>query len=290
MLILTNSGTDKLQLVTSGAQAVDVHCSWMDYASGAVTPGRTNSAISSATTTDIVAVPGASTVRNVKTINVRNKDTSASQTVTVIYNANGTQYELHKVTLRPGEALEYIEGVGFFTLGARLPVSPNVSTADQSLNAGSANYLTGSAILFTANPTVGTVLRWMITLGKTGAGTGTSAFAIYFGPNGTTGDTSRCATGNLDTETAAADEMRAEIIATIRGPISASCIVQAGFEIEDNLTTTGFSTTARKAQVKAVQSSAFAITGLPLYVGIVLTPGASDVITVRQVIAEVVKS
>jgi len=289
-MLLLVATTDKLQLVTSAAVAVDVHASYMDYNGSTVTPGRQNTAISTATTTDIVGVPGASTQRNIKTLHIRNKSASTPDDVTVLYNQNGTTYELHKVTLRPGECLEYIEGVGFFTLAAKLPFGPNASTADQSPSAGSANYLAGSAIRFDANPSVGTVIKWTISMGKSAAGTGTSAFAIYFGPNGTTGDTSRCATGNLDTETGVADEMLATIMATIRGPITASCIVQSSFELDDNLTTTGFSNTARKAQVKAVQSAAFDITGLPLYVGIVLTPGASDVITVRQVVAEVVKA
>lgn len=289
-MLLLVATTDKLQLITSAAVAVDVHASYMDYNGSTVTPGRQNTAISTATTTDIVGVPGASTQRNIKTLNARNKSASSAVDVTVQYNQNATLFEMHKVTLRPGEALEYIEGVGFFTLAAKLPFGPNASTADQSPTAGSANYLTGSAIRFDANPSIGTVLKWSISMGKSAAGTGTSALAIYFGPNGTTGDTSRCATGALDTETAIADEMLASIIAIIRGPITASCIVQSIFELDDNLTTTGFSNTARKAQVKAVQSAAFDITGLPLYVGIVLTPGASDVITVRQVVAEVVKA
>lgn len=288
-MILLTATTDKLQVVTDAAVTVDVHVSYMDYGSSTVTPGRQNAAISTSTTTDICDAPGASTQRNVKTINIRNKSASSSVGVIVRYNANATIYELHGVTLRPGECLEYIEGVGFFVVGPRVPTSPNSSTADQSLIAGSANYLNGSALIFPANPTVGTVLKWSISIGKTAAGTGTSAFAIYFGPNGTTADTSRCATGNLDTETAIADEMNVEITATIRGPISASCIVQSLFVIDNNLSTTGFSNTARKAQTKAIQSSAFDITGLPLYVGIVATPGASDVQTVRQCVAQVVK-
>lgn len=289
MLILALT-TDKLQVITSGTAAIDVHASFMDVSGSTVTPGKQNTAISSATTTDVVAAPASSTYRNVKTLNLRNKDASASNTVTVQYNQNATLFELHKVTLRPGEALEYIEGVGFFTLGARLPVSPNSSTSDQSLAAATANYITGSSILFTANPTVGTVLRWRIHLAKTAACTGTTAMALYFGPNGTTSDTSRCATGNLDTETAIADEMVADIECIIRGPISASCIAQASFALDDNLTTTGLSNTARKAQVKRVQSSTFDITGLPQYVGVVITPGTSDVMTVYQAVAEVIRA
>lgn len=115
MILLTNAGTDKLQLTTGEARTIDVHTSWMDYSGTTVTPGRTNTAISTATTTDIVATPGASTYRNVKTINVRNKD-SSSATITMIYDQNGTDYELHKVILASGECLEYIEGIGWFVV------------------------------------------------------------------------------------------------------------------------------------------------------------------------------
>lgn len=287
MLLLTLT-TDKLKVVTDAAVTVDVHASFIDYAAGTVTPGKQNTAISTAATTDIVAAPGASTQRNVKTLNLRNKSTSANVGVTIQYDANGTVYDLHGATLRPGETLEYIEGVGWFSVGPRVPASPNAATADQSIGASATAYIAGSALMFPANPSVGTVLRWAISVAKSAAATATETWSIYFGANGSTADTSRVAfTG--DTETAAADEARVDIIATIRGPISASCIVQGQFVMDNNLSTTGFSNTARKAQVRATQSSAFDITGLPLYAGIVLTTGASHAITIRQCVAEVVK-
>lgn len=115
MLLLTAT-TDKLQLVTSVAADVDVHVSYLDHSSGTVTPGRQNTAITTAATTDIVSAPGASTQRNVKMLQVRNKDSADATGVTVVYNQNGTSYELHKVTLSPGEALEYADGVGFLEL------------------------------------------------------------------------------------------------------------------------------------------------------------------------------
>lgn len=115
MLILTNSGTDKLQLVTDSAANTDVHATWVDLSGTTVTPGRTNTTISSATTTDIVATPGAG-VRNVKTLQIRNRHASLSVTVTVMFDQNGTDYELHKTSLLPGQALQFHEGVGFVTL------------------------------------------------------------------------------------------------------------------------------------------------------------------------------
>lgn len=113
MLLLTST-SDKISLVSGSALNTDVHCSWVDYASGTVTGGRTNTAITTATTTDIVAAPAASTQRNVKTINIRNRDASSSQDVTVKHTDGTNNMELVKVTLQPGETLEYIEGVGWF--------------------------------------------------------------------------------------------------------------------------------------------------------------------------------
>lgn len=110
--------TDKVQLTTSAACSVDVHASWADLSSGTVTPGRTNTTISTATTTDIVAAPASSTQRTIQFLAIRNKHASSPVDVTVIFDQNGTDFELHKETLNAGEALEYLEGVGFFRLAA----------------------------------------------------------------------------------------------------------------------------------------------------------------------------
>lgn len=116
MLIVTNAGTDKLQLITDAAVTVDVHADWIDRDTAAFTQtlGRTNTAISTATTTDIVATPGATTTRIVKTLHIRNKHATSSVGVTVQFDQNATLFELHKVTLLAGEMLEYVEGIGFF--------------------------------------------------------------------------------------------------------------------------------------------------------------------------------
>jgi hypothetical protein len=288
-MILLTATTDKIQIVTDAAVTVDVHVSAVDLSGTTVTPLRQNTAISTATTTDVLAAPASSTQRNLKTLNARNRSTSASVGVLVQFNQNATIYELFAATLRPGETLEYVEGVGFFVVGPRLPTTPNASTSDQSIGASATAYLAGSALRFDANPSIGTVLQWRISVAKSGAATATETWDIRFGANGTTGDTARNSfTG--DTETAVADEALVDILCTIRGPISASCVAQALWCMDDNLTTTGFSNAARKAQVRVSTSAAFDITGLPLIVGIALTTGASHAITVRQVVAQVIKA
>lgn len=122
-MILLTATTDSLEIITSAAVTTDVHISWMDVSGTTVTPGRTNTAITTATTTTVLAAPASSTQRNAKTINIRNKHASSSVTITVQFNQNATVFELHKVTLAAGEVLEYIEGIGFFVLGA-LPQGP----------------------------------------------------------------------------------------------------------------------------------------------------------------------
>jgi hypothetical protein len=116
-VLLLTSTSDLLTVVTGQAvTAIDVHASWMDYASGpTITPGRTNTAsITTATTTTVVGSPAASTQRNVKTLNIRNRDASASCDVTVKHTDGTNNLELIKATLGAGETLEYLEGVGWF--------------------------------------------------------------------------------------------------------------------------------------------------------------------------------
>lgn len=133
MLILTNAGTDKLQVTTSAAVTVDVHVSWMDHtiSSDNVESGRTNTAITTATTTDVCATPGAGVARNVKTINIRNKHATSSVDITALYDQNGTDFELIKVTLTAGQVLQYVEGVGWYVLAATPKLFRNLRvTAD----------------------------------------------------------------------------------------------------------------------------------------------------------------
>lgn len=112
-MLLQFATTDKIQLITGSAGSVDVLASWVDNAAGTISGDSTPSAITTATTTDIVAAPAASTIRNTKTINVRNKHASNSNTVTVQWTDGTTTVELFKVTLSAGEVLTYVEGIGW---------------------------------------------------------------------------------------------------------------------------------------------------------------------------------
>ena len=132
MLLLTST-TDKVQVVTGQAVTVDVHASYMDYNGTTVTPDRKNTNISTATTTDVVASPGASVSRNVKLLIVRNRHASSSCDVTVQHTDGTTVSELYKTTLTAGQTLVFLEGTGFFVLPAST-TSANLTVAEGSFN------------------------------------------------------------------------------------------------------------------------------------------------------------
>lgn len=282
MIILTVAGTDKLDVVTDTTAAIDVHVSYMDYNGTTVTPGNQNTAIATATTTAIANTPGASTQRNVRTVNIRNKDASTTGNVTVRFNANGTIFELHKASLRPGEMLSYVEGVGFFLYTIGAVVTETFSTADQAVAAASTVYLTGSALaISSARPAaIGTVFTWRFLLSKTAAGTAASQFDVRFGTGGSTADTARL-TFAFGTESAVVDAGYVDIFVIVRGPISSSCVVAGGFRLSHNLAATGLGPT--NDVVVQATSSAFDITTAGMIVGVSCTTGAADAFTFQLV-------
>lgn len=290
-MIYLKATTDIIRTTTSSAATVDVVLNYIEgtTATGAVTGfGRATMAFSSATSDDTLAGPGGSGFRTLKQGTWSNKSASLACDVEVMYRIAGpVDLRLHKVTLNPGETLIYIEGVGFSTLAKSAGKSglKNVSTSDQSIGASTTAYLTGSAISLPTTPVAGTVLRWRATVAKTAAATAAQTLAVRFGTGGSTADTARNSF-TLDTETAVADEAVYEVLAVVRGPIGASCVVEATAMVNDNLTTTGFSNTARKAQVRQATSAAFDITPAGTIAGLSITTGASHALTIRQVHAE----
>lgn len=104
-MLLLNATTTKVQVVTGSASSVDVHASYVDNASGSFTTGEQNTAIATATTTDVVAAPGSGVVRNIKELVIRNKDAATSNACTVKHVTAGTTVELFKATLQPGEEM-----------------------------------------------------------------------------------------------------------------------------------------------------------------------------------------
>lgn len=120
-MILLSATTDKMQVITGAASDIDVVAAYIDRDQSSFAVGladRQLTTITTATTTDVVAAPSSGKTRNIKQLTIRNAHASTDCDVTVQFNANATLYELHKVTLRPGEMLQFVEGVGFVLLAA----------------------------------------------------------------------------------------------------------------------------------------------------------------------------
>lgn len=280
-MLIQTATTDLVRLVTSVAADVDVHASWMDHtlSTDNYEAGRTPTAITTAATTTIVAAPAAGVTRNVKTIHIRNKDAADTVDVTVVFEIAGpVTYELHKVTLLPGEALEYVEGVGFFTLVSAPKTTTNASTSDQTANAAD-TYLTGSNLTVVNRLKVGTMFFIDISATKTAAGTATPIFSVRFGTAGTTADTARL-TFTGAAQTAAVDTGVFRIVVLVRGPIGASCVVQGTYSMQHDLDTTGIGAVESDA-LQAV-SEAFDVTVAGTIMGVSVNPGASGVWTVTK--------
>ena len=88
-MIYLASISDKLQVVTSSANPVHVHATFTDLSGTTVTPGLANTSIAAATTTDVVASPGASTTRKIKFLSLFNDHATAAQDI-VIRHTDGT--------------------------------------------------------------------------------------------------------------------------------------------------------------------------------------------------------
>lgn len=160
----------------------------------------------------------------------------------------------------------------------------NYSVTAQAPAAEVRTYITGSNINFGAGGLqIGTMFRWVIDLTKTAAGTATSTFDICFGTAGTTADTARVSF-TKPVGTAAVDCGRIVIEAIIRGPLSASGIVVGHFSMTHNLAATGHATIPT-VDVTTVSSAFNVLT--PTNVGVCITSGASDAVTIEMVTAQV---
>ena len=145
MLLLTST-SDIVRVITDASADIEVHASWVDLASGAITPGRTNTAsITSATTTTVVGSPGSSTQRNVKFLSLRNNHASTTCNVDIEHFDGTTAEELIRATLLAGETL-VLDSNGcwhhYDTNGAEYVGFPQASQADMEAGTSTVVYVT----------------------------------------------------------------------------------------------------------------------------------------------------
>jgi len=159
----------------------------------------------------------------------------------------------------------------------------NYSATQQAPVAATRTYITGSALKVPVGGLkVGSKFKWRFNMAKTAAGTETSTFDISVGVAGTTADTARVSF-TKPAGTAAADEGFVEITAVVRS-VSATGVLVGNFALTHNLAATGH------AQIPSVNvttvSAAHDNSAEELYVGVNITTGAADAITIELVDSE----
>ena len=137
MLVL-NTTTDSIQVRLTVAQAtvpMRVVSTFRDITTTTYLPGRTVLNTNGITAVTAVGSPAASTQRVVDFISIANTD-SATRTVEVLFNDNGTTYLVAAAALIPGDRLEYTDGAGF-------KVMNNQGAMKNALNQGAGSPSTG---------------------------------------------------------------------------------------------------------------------------------------------------
>lgn len=280
-MLLQTSTSDIIRLVTGSAGDIDVHASYIDLAAGVVTPGRTNTpAITTATTTTIVAAPAASTARNVKTLMIQNVHASVSNLVTIQHFDGTTSIDLENVVLLAGERIAFIEGQGFTIVDSSgipkvtpVPRAFGAAAVAQIPSFSADTYLTSCNLKVADRLVAGSFFRWYIAASK-GAGTATPTFIIRYGTAGAIGDTARL-TMTGPAQTAVADTARIEVCVTFR-VVGASAVMRGDVQISHNLAATGFAATGPAGEAHFGGTSAsFDSTVANSIIGMSINPGTS---------------
>lgn len=112
--LILKATTESLILTTSSTADIDFQVNYADLvlATGG-TPGTQEGKITTATSTDIVSAPAASTYRLIKSISIKNINTTTSNTITIVKDISATTYELFETQLGPNEQLNYTEEKGW---------------------------------------------------------------------------------------------------------------------------------------------------------------------------------
>lgn len=136
---------DTLRVVTaSGVTTIHMYAAWADITTTALTPGASDAQVTTATTTVLVAAPGASTQRQIKGLSIRNSHASSSNAITVEFFDGAAATQLIQYTLLAGETLQWGEDENFRVIDASGQVKGAV-VANAGTNLNTSALLTTSA-------------------------------------------------------------------------------------------------------------------------------------------------
>ena len=115
-MIVLNSSTDSLEIVTSAAGQIEYVISYADHTSTGVTSSNSLGKITSATTTTAVSAPSAGVTRQVRGIMIANTSKSVDNTVTIQIDVSATNRKIITAIVDWGASLHYTEGGGWKSL------------------------------------------------------------------------------------------------------------------------------------------------------------------------------
>ena len=153
-MIFLKGTNETLELATSSVAALDVHVSFIDILISSMDMtglSSQESAITTATTTTILAAPAAGTTRQIKMLNIENRG-SVANSIIIKKDIGGTEYYLETLTLQPGESIIYTDRTGFTkhnAAGASIMMfstdkaSPITAQSQNLLKVGAANKAAG---------------------------------------------------------------------------------------------------------------------------------------------------
>jgi hypothetical protein len=164
--MLNIESTEKVSLTTSSTAPLDVVVSYVDVPSP-FTPTSNSTGdkqltqITTATTTDILAAPAASTCRNIKGVSIKNNHASTANTIQVQLNVSGTLYEI-----APDCILLFGESLVLDDMGKWFHYDSNGGVYGQSLPVASDTVVGGIQIAVQSDLEAGTSLTAAVTPGR----------------------------------------------------------------------------------------------------------------------------
>lgn len=196
---------DTLRVVTaSGVSTIHMYAAWADLTTTALTPGASDAQVTTATTTVLVAAPGASTQRQIKGLSIRNSHASSSNLITVQFFDGATATELIAYTLLAGETLQWGEDENFRIIDASGQVKGIVAATQSGTWTVTANAGTGTFnIQSNASVNVAQMNGVTTSMGVGASGTGTQRVASVIHDGTDTAQVTTTSGGSLQVECAA---------------------------------------------------------------------------------------
>jgi hypothetical protein len=131
------TATDQsITLVTGSAVTTDYVVTWSDNTTTVITPGSGQGNITTATTTEIIAAPAASTYRAIKGVMITNRHASSSQTVQLFKLVDSSSFAIsQELSLLAGQTAVLSEtGLSILTASQVFVASGKLLQAHNSLN------------------------------------------------------------------------------------------------------------------------------------------------------------